>query len=133
MRPPVPHDPAVDARIRARKVAEAAWELLREASFERGLDMPAFWQRVGQLAAAKGLIAPPDNEEQIKPMSEEECVVFGKIALSFGAFKGERVRDVSFAYLCQLTDPSSPVSQFIAKLKSYLRNPHIKRMIEEET
>jgi hypothetical protein len=78
-----------------------------------------------------GLYQPPklpSTVPEVEPMTDAEVRIFEREAIPFGKHEGTRVGCVDMNYLCRLADPSD----FIKRVKRYLKNPRIKWLMEEQ-
>lgn len=50
-------------------------------------------------------------------MNYEQAKKFEQIEMPFGLYKGQKIKDVEFSYLCNLLDPNP----FMKKLRAYLK------------
>jgi len=115
-------DNPMAARVEARRWAEECYAAIE--------DKGAFAERVQQLVGNTPAqsIKPP-----IVPMTDEESSAFEKTSIWFGAHSGKPIENVPLHYLCSLTDPpSGNMLCFMEKVKRYLKNPGVRRMLEEE-
>ena len=115
-------DNPMAARVVARRWAEECYESIE--------DKEAFAERVWQLS---GIPSIPSFKPPIVPMTDEEVRAFEKTSIWFGAHSGKPIENVPLHYLCSLTDPpTGNMLCFMEKVKRYLKNPGVRRMLEEE-
>jgi hypothetical protein len=76
---------------------------------------------------AKWLPAAP-QPAPLTPMTDVEARAFEAEKMPFGKYQGLAIEALSLDYLCHLTDPSD----FIRKVKRYLKNETVKREMEDE-
>jgi hypothetical protein len=108
-------------RIAARRWSEECWAAID--------DKEAFAERIQQLAGIG--TGPPTKAPPPPAMTDAEAKAFEARTIRFGVYAGTSICNVPLSYLAHLTDPSPEMDQFFRDVKRYLRNPAVKRMMEE--
>lgn len=67
---------------------------------------------------------------RLEPMTDQECGQFEAERVEFGKYAGATWAEVPFDYMAWLADSSRELSH---KLRRYLHNPTIERMVEAES